>query len=115
MPEIEFLALMPVSKGDVEKIAKLAKLRFSEAEKEAMRAHLDQILTYAEKLNELDTRDVEPTFSVQQSGDAMREDGVKPSLSEDAVLRNAPDQAHGFFRVPKVIPSSRTHGDRSKK
>jgi len=106
---------MRVLKKDVGKIAKLAKLRFSESEKEAIGAHLDQILTYAEKLNELDTRSVEPTFSVQQSGLAMREDGVKPSLSQNTVLRNAPDRAHGFFRVPKVIPSSRTHGNRSKK
>lgn len=113
MPEIEFLTLMRVLNEDVEKIAKLAMLRFSEVEKESIRAHLDQILTYAEKLNELDTRDVEPTFSVQHSGDMMREDRVKPSLPKDAVLRNAPDQAHGFFRVPKVIPSSRTNGDRS--
>jgi len=106
---------MRVSKEDVEKIAKLAKLRFSDSEKEAIRAHLDQILTYAEKLNELDTRSVEPTFSVQQSGIAMREDGVKPSLSQDIVLRNAPDREHGFVRVPRMIPSSRAHDTRTQK
>jgi aspartyl-tRNA(Asn)/glutamyl-tRNA(Gln) amidotransferase subunit C len=114
MPEIEFLELMRVSKEDVDKIAKLARLRFSESEKEAIRAHLDRILTYAEKLNELDTRSVEPTFSIQQPGDVMREDRVKPSLPKGTVLRNAPDQAHGFFRVPKMIPSSRAHGARSQ-
>ena len=89
--------------GDVEKIATLAKLRFSDDEKETYRAQLQNIITYVEKLNELDTEGVEPTFAVQHTDAVLREDEVKSSLSRDEALANAPARVHGYFRVPKVI------------
>jgi aspartyl-tRNA(Asn)/glutamyl-tRNA(Gln) amidotransferase subunit C len=88
---------------DVEKIAGLANLRFTDEEKEKFRGQLEQMVSYVEKLNELDTTNIEPTFAVQHEGTALREDEVKSSLSRDEALKNAPSQAHGFFRVPKVI------------
>ncbi len=94
---------MRVTIEDVEKIAALAKLHLNEGEKDKYRAQLEQILTYVQKLNELDTDDVEPTYYVQYSGDVMREDKVEPSLPRDKALQNAPLTAHGFVRVPKVI------------
>jgi aspartyl-tRNA(Asn)/glutamyl-tRNA(Gln) amidotransferase subunit C len=94
---------MTISREDVEKVAKLSKLQFSDAEKEKFRIQLDQIITYVQKLNELDTENVEPTYYVQHSEDMLREDKVDKSLSREKVLENAPDQSHGFFRVPKVI------------
>jgi aspartyl-tRNA(Asn)/glutamyl-tRNA(Gln) amidotransferase subunit C len=94
---------MRVTIEDVEKIAALAKLHLSEEEKEKYCAQLDQILTYVQKLNELDTEDIEPTYYVQYSGDVMREDKVAPSLSRDKALQNAPLKVQGFVRVPKVI------------
>lgn len=94
---------MEVCKKEVEKIAKLAKLHLSEEEKDKFRGHLNQILAYVEKLNELDTEDVEPTSYVQHSGDVMREDRVMESLPQREALRNAPAKDCGFIRVPKVI------------
>lgn len=92
-----------ISVKDVEKIAGLANLRFTGEEKEKFRGQLEQMVSYVEKLNELDTTSIEPTFAVQHGGTALREDEVKPSLSRDEVLKNAPSKSHEFFRVPKVI------------
>ncbi|MCL4475269.1 MAG: Asp-tRNA(Asn)/Glu-tRNA(Gln) amidotransferase subunit GatC [Nitrospirae bacterium] len=90
-------------KIDVEHIAHLARLRLSEEEKEKFGVQLSSILTYVEKLNELDTSGVEPTSHVLAIGNVMREDALRPSLSTDEALRNAPDRADDFYRVPKII------------
>lgn len=94
---------MKVTIEDVEKVAALAKLHLDEEEKKKYREQLEQILTYVQKLNELDTEQVEPTYYVQYAGDAMRDDRVTSSLPREKALQNAPLQAHGFVRVPKVI------------
>lgn len=96
-----------ITDRDVEKIAALAKLRFDPSEKESYRVHLQEIVSYVEKLNELDTEGVDPTFSVQHRKQALRPDEVRPSLPREEALKNAPSQAHGFFRVPKVIRTER--------
>lgn len=90
-------------KIDVKHIAHLARLRLSEEEKEKFGVQLSSILTYVEKLNELDTSGVEPTSHVLAIGNVMREDALRPSLSTDEALRNAPDRADDFYRVPKII------------
>ena len=94
---------MRITREDVEKIAVLAKLDFSEEEKECYRGHLEQILNYVQKLNELNTDHVEATYYVQHNRKAMRKDRSRPSLEREEVLKNVPKQAHGFFCVPKVI------------
>lgn len=94
---------MSVSISDVEKTAYLAKLEFTDNEKKALQAQLNQIVTYVEKLNELDTDDVEPTLHVLDMKNVFREDVVKSSMSQEDVLKNAPRQKHGYFSVPKVI------------
>ena len=90
-------------KIDVEHIAHLARLRLSQEEKEKFGAQLSSILTYVEKLNELDTSGVEPTSHVLAIGNVMREDALRPSLPTDEALLNAPDRADSFYRVPKII------------
>jgi aspartyl-tRNA(Asn)/glutamyl-tRNA(Gln) amidotransferase subunit C len=90
-------------KLDVEHIAHLARLRLSEAEKEKFGVQLSSILAYVEKLNELDTSGVEPTSHVLAIGNVMRDDALRPSLSADEALLNAPDRADNFYRVPKII------------
>ncbi len=98
---------MPVTIKDVEHIAKLARLEFSEAEKEKFTHQLNQILAYMEKLNQLDTSNVEPLSHVIElspaEGGIFREDVVKPSLSPEEALKNAPAKTEKFFKVPKVI------------
>ncbi len=88
---------------DVEHIAHLARLRLTEEEEMKFSAQLNSILTYVEKLNELDTTGVEPTSHVLALSDVMREDGVRASLAQDEALMNAPDRNDHFYRVPKII------------
>jgi aspartyl-tRNA(Asn)/glutamyl-tRNA(Gln) amidotransferase subunit C len=68
-----------------------------------MRAQLDAILTYIDKLNELDTSQVEPTSHVIPMTNVFREDKVRPSLSQDQALANAPDRQEALFRVPRIL------------
>ncbi|MEW4372472.1 Asp-tRNA(Asn)/Glu-tRNA(Gln) amidotransferase subunit GatC [Paenibacillus kandeliae] len=94
---------MSINIQDVEHVARLARLDLSEEEKEMFTAQLSAILKYAEKLNELDTDNVEPTTHVLHVSNVMRDDEVKESLPIEKVLRNAPDDEDGQFKVPAVL------------
>ncbi len=90
-------------KISVEYISKLARLSVSEEEKETFSAQLNSILSYMEKLNELDTKDVEPTSHVVSLSNVMRDDVQKDSISREDALTNTPDHTDKFYRVPKII------------
>jgi aspartyl-tRNA(Asn)/glutamyl-tRNA(Gln) amidotransferase subunit C len=92
-----------IAREDVEHVAELARLDLTSAEKEQFIAQLNSILTYIEKLNELDTRDVEPTSHVLPMSNVFRDDEVRPSMDRTEVLRNAPEESHFFFKVPRII------------
>lgn len=94
---------MAVTKEMVEHIAKLAKLTFSEAEKETFSEELNQILNYIEKLNELETSDIEPLSHTIEMTNAFRSDSVQPSLPAETAVENAPSKKNTYFKVPKVI------------
>lgn len=94
---------MSITIQDVEHVAKLARLRLSEQEKEQFTGQLNAILKYAEKLNELDTDDVQATSHVLTITNVMREDTIRQSIPVEVALRNAPDEEDGQFRVPAVI------------
>jgi aspartyl-tRNA(Asn)/glutamyl-tRNA(Gln) amidotransferase subunit C len=94
---------MEVTKQDVEKVAKLARLDVSEAEKDAFAKQLSQILTHIGKLNQYDTKGIEPTASVMGQVNVFREDVVRPSLTTDKALANAPEREADGFCVPKII------------
>lgn len=94
---------MEITREQVEHVAKLARLAVSEEEKVLFARQLSSILTYVETLNRVDTAQVEPTSHVIPLQNVMREDAVKPSLSRDEALANAPDSESGCFRVPKII------------
>jgi aspartyl-tRNA(Asn)/glutamyl-tRNA(Gln) amidotransferase subunit C len=110
---------MKVTEKDVTYVADLANLELSAEERAGMVRDLNSILDYVERLNELDTANVEPMAQVsdhygvdesKQDSDRFaytyREDvveGLRKSLSQDAALENAPDADGTFFRVPKVI------------
>jgi aspartyl-tRNA(Asn)/glutamyl-tRNA(Gln) amidotransferase subunit C len=94
---------MAVSKEDVDYIAALARLSFSELEKEAMARDLNSILGYVEKLNELDTKSIAPLINMGERTNVLREDLPAPSISNPDALLNAPDAQDRFFKVPKVI------------
>ena len=92
-----------ITREDVEHVAELARLDLTSAEKEQFIAQLNSILTYVEKLNELDTADVEPTSHVIPMLNVFRDDEVRPSLDLVKVLHNAPEESHFFFKVPRII------------
>jgi len=92
-----------ITKKEVEYVAKLAKLEFSEGEKEEYTSQLNSILDYFKKLNELDTARIEPTAYVISMPNLLNEDVVKPSLSQDEVLSHAKYVKKGYFKVPKIM------------
>jgi|YelNatPaOPRAMG01_1025707.scaffolds.fasta_scaffold00724_4 aspartyl-tRNA(Asn)/glutamyl-tRNA(Gln) amidotransferase subunit C len=94
---------MSVTRKEVEHIAELARLKFNEEELESFTEQLNEILTYVEKLNELDTENVKPLLHPVEGQNVFREDIVKPSIKREDALLNAPDGSEEFFRVPKVI------------
>ncbi|RKY76341.1 Asp-tRNA(Asn)/Glu-tRNA(Gln) amidotransferase GatCAB subunit C [candidate division KSB1 bacterium] len=94
---------MAITVEEVEHIAQLAKLKFSEEEKKKFTTQLAKIIQYVEKLNELDTEDVPPTYHVLDIKNVMRSDVTKPWLTQEEALKNAPRRKDGFFSVPKVI------------
>jgi aspartyl-tRNA(Asn)/glutamyl-tRNA(Gln) amidotransferase subunit C len=98
---------MKISREDVLRVAELAYLDLSDTELETYRAQVDEILEYIDKLNELDTANVEPMAQVladDQSADAtLREDVEVPCHTAAEVLKQAPDPEPPYFRVPKVI------------
>jgi aspartyl-tRNA(Asn)/glutamyl-tRNA(Gln) amidotransferase subunit C len=94
---------MKISRQEVDHVAKLARLELSDQEKEKLTDQLSNILTYVEKLNELDTRGVEPTAHVLDINNVMRSDVSEESLTQERALANAPEKAAGHYKVPKII------------
>lgn len=92
-----------IEKSQVEHIARLARLSVSEQEKDTFSQQLSAILSYVEKLNELDTKDIEPTSHVLNLVNVTRKDSPAPCLTPDEALQNAPDKSRTFYRVPKII------------
>jgi aspartyl-tRNA(Asn)/glutamyl-tRNA(Gln) amidotransferase subunit C len=90
-------------KMDIEKVARLARLELSEEERVTFGNQLEQILTYMEQLNRLDTTGVEPTSHAIPIHNVFREDEVKPSFPQEEVLGIAPDDEDGHFKVPRII------------
>ncbi len=94
---------MTISIRDVEKIAKLAKLKFDDDEKKKITKQLAEILSYMEKLTEIDTENIPPTYNVHNITNVLREDKVKSWFSQQEAVANAPKNYKGHFSVPKVI------------
>ncbi|WP_139991235.1 Asp-tRNA(Asn)/Glu-tRNA(Gln) amidotransferase subunit GatC [Paenibacillus paridis] len=94
---------MSITPKDVEHVARLARLELSDAEKDQFTEQLNAILKYAEKLDGLDTDNVEPTSHVLPIKNVMRADEKRPSLPIEKVLLNAPDEEDGQFKVPAVL------------
>ena len=94
---------MAVDKETVQKLAHLSRLEFSEAEQDKMSVELGNILDWIEKLEEVDTTDVEPLGNVNEQAMPLREDKVNNYFSGDDALKNAPEKDNNHFIVPKVL------------
>ncbi len=94
---------MRLSSQEIDQIALLSRLDLSPAERETASDKLTQILGYFEKMSELDTETTEPTMHALPAFNVLRADVVKPGLSQEAALQNAPESAAGMFQVPRVV------------
>ena len=87
---------------DVEHVAKLARLELTETEKEKFTKQLGDVLKYVEQMNEVDTTNVKPMAHAFDIVNVMREDKVVKEVTREELLKNAPEEEDGFFRVPKI-------------
>lgn len=94
---------MPLDRAAVAHIATLARIKVPESGLDAMARELDTILHWVEQLNEVDTSGVEPMTGAVRIALPKRKDEVSDGDCRDKILANAPEAAHGFFLVPKVI------------
>ncbi len=94
---------MSVTPKDVDTAANLARLSFSDTEKEELMKSLNDILGYFDRLSELDTDNVEPLAHILPVENVMRDDEVRPSMPVETALSNAPKSDRGHFVIPKVI------------
>jgi aspartyl-tRNA(Asn)/glutamyl-tRNA(Gln) amidotransferase subunit C len=97
---------MAFTEKDVRYVADLAHLELTEEEVKKYLPQLDSILRYVEKLNELDTSEIEPMAQVTYPGSenaSFRADEAHKNFSQDQALANAPEQGAGCFKVPRVI------------
>jgi aspartyl-tRNA(Asn)/glutamyl-tRNA(Gln) amidotransferase subunit C len=94
---------MAITRKDVEYVARLARLSLAEGEMERLTSELGAIVGYVEKLNKLDTADVEPTAHVLPLKNVTRPDKACPTIDHDSILKLAPKSGDGFVKVPQVI------------
>ena len=94
---------MKITRAEVEHVGRLARLALSEEELDSLTGEMDAILGYVEQLKSLDTEGIVPTAHAVPMENAFRADEVRPSLTTDQALSNAPDAAENAFRVRRVI------------
>jgi len=94
---------MDIDIKQIEQIANLSRIKLTDEEKDIFREQLTDILGYIEKLNELDTDDVQPMAYATSIKNVFREDQQKSSFPRQEILELSPSSANGFFKVPKVL------------
>lgn len=94
---------MEVNNALIENLANLARLDFNEEEKEEIKKDLQRMISFVEKLNELDTEGVEPLLHMTDETNVLRDDEIGGSITREAALQNAPSTDGVYFKVPKVI------------
>jgi aspartyl-tRNA(Asn)/glutamyl-tRNA(Gln) amidotransferase subunit C len=98
---------MQVDDKLIEKLAHLSRLEFENESKEEIKKDLTRILAFVDKLNELNTDNVEPLVYMTDEVNVLREDEVKQTISQDEALKNAPKHDSDYFRVPRVVEKNR--------
>ena len=94
---------MKIDEKTVDHIANLAKLEFDKEAKKDIIKDLNRILEFIDKLNELDTSNVEPLIFMSDETNVLREDEVTPDITHTEALKNAPKKDSDYFKAPKVI------------
>lgn len=99
---------MAVTKDDVKKIAALARLKFSDDELDKFTMQFNEILSYVDTLNEINTENIEPLNHPVDNENVLRKDILTPGISREDALKNAPETDGEFFIVPRII----NHGEK---
>ena len=94
---------MSIDNSTVKKVAKLARIKVDLGEEENLKNELNNILEWVDKLQKVDTENIDPMLSVSNEPMPMREDMVTSKLDNKQILSNAPEKKAGFFVVPKVV------------
>ena len=94
---------MEVTGALVDKLANLSRLEFNAADKEEIKNDLQRMISFVEKLDELDLEGTEPLLHMSENVNVLRDDEVKGSITREEALKNAPAHDDKFFKVPKVI------------
>jgi aspartyl-tRNA(Asn)/glutamyl-tRNA(Gln) amidotransferase subunit C len=94
---------MKIDSKTVDKLAELARLEFDEASRNEIVNDLNRIVSFVEKLNEIDTSSVEPLIYLTDTTNSMRNDEVKQVITQQEALKNAPKRDSDYIKVPKVI------------
>jgi len=94
---------MEVTDALIDKLALLSRLKFNEEEKKEIRNDLQRMISFVDKLNELDTTGIKPLIHLSDEINSLREDEVKGQINREEAFKNAPGHDEQFFKVPKVI------------
>jgi len=94
---------MAISEADVRHVAMLARLELTDEQVTTLAAELSSILGHVDELRGLDLADVQPTAHPLSMTNSVRADEVRPGLSRDEALRNAPDSDGAAFRIPTIV------------
>ncbi|MEO6671735.1 MAG: Asp-tRNA(Asn)/Glu-tRNA(Gln) amidotransferase subunit GatC [Ferruginibacter sp.] len=94
---------MEINDALVDKLAMLSRLHFNDTEKQEIKSDLEKMIRFIDKLNELDTSNVEPLLHITSNLNILREDTVCQNTSRQEALSNSPVKDERFFKVPKVI------------
>ncbi len=94
---------MEVTDALVDKLAHLSRLEFNAADKQEIKYDLQRMISFVEKLDELDLTGTEPLLHMSSNVNVLREDEVKNSITREEALENAPAHDDKFFKVPKVL------------
>ena len=95
--------LMEVNNKLIEDLSRLAKLKFDEKSAEKMKADLDKIISFVDKLSEIDTKGVEPLIYLSEEVNVLRTDEIANEVSQENALKNAPQKDSDYFKVPTVL------------
>jgi aspartyl-tRNA(Asn)/glutamyl-tRNA(Gln) amidotransferase subunit C len=94
---------MEVNNKLIQDIAKLSKLKFDDSAEEKMKADLEKMLAFVDKLNEIDTEGVDPLIYMSEEVNVLREDKVTEATSQEDALKNAPEKDSDYFKIPTVL------------
>lgn len=94
---------MKITTDKIEHVANLARLNLTPQEKEKFTSEMDDIISYMDKLNELDTSNIKPKEHVIPIKNVFRQDKIYESFDREKILKNVPSQESGCFKVPKIV------------